>query len=109
MITRKLPVRLTDEELLERGGQLADAELSYRMIDEDRKRTVAGFKEQLDATELLMKTLSNVIRGKEELRDVECVWLPNNRNLTVSLVRIDNNDTIETRPMTDEERQGMLI
>src|SRR5262245_35090842 len=109
MITRKLPCLLTDEDLLDRGKQLANAEHDYGLVEAELKEAKADFKDQLDAIEERISELTTAIRDRVETRDVECSINNNFGTLQKEVIRSDTGEIVETYTMTEAERQGSLL
>lgn len=109
MVTRRLKCRLTDDEILERGQQLANAEHAWQKTEEERKETNAEFKESLDTIDARIAALTKAIRDRVEERDVECEVRPDYRVGKNLVIRIDTEETVEALDMTEAERQMELL
>lgn len=108
MPLKKLPVLLTDEELRMRGAHLAAHLEELSDARHDAKRTAEAFKEQRSTLELEISRLKTVILQRSEMREVEILEEKDWLEKTVSTVRLDTGEVIETRPMTMEERNRPL-
>lgn len=108
-ITRKLPCHLTEEDLLDRGKQLANSEHDYTVVEIQKKAAADEFKRSLDAINSRIQELSTAIRDKIELRDVECTICSNFQTMQKEVVRADTGETVETYEMSESERQGKLL
>lgn len=106
--TRSLPVKLTDEELRERGDSLAAV---IQDINAEENRQV-DMKTQMKAriTELDAKQtqLAITISRREEYRDVTVDIYHNYDALKVETVRRDTGECIHRREMTQDELQRPL-
>lgn len=107
--TRTLPVRLTQAELLERGEALALERFARNHCDADRKATATAFKEQLEVFEAEIDRLAGIVREKAEPRPVECRSLRDQARGVVEVMRIDTAEIVESRVMTDLERQTRIF
>ena len=106
---RKLPVTLKREEVEMRARSLASTIKERQDLDEERAAAAANYKEQLKALDKHIGDLSEVVRTEQELRVVPCYEQRNDRLGTIEIIRDDTSQTIESRPMTAEERQTVLF
>lgn len=107
-VIRPLACRLTEEELLQKGQQLAEAVEDIQ--SEERRQTdiKASMKARLTALEARRDEVSVAIRRREEERDVEVdIWHDFARGI-VQDIRRDTGEVIHYRPMSDDERQQGL-
>lgn len=106
--TRSLPVKLTEDELRERGDSLAAV---IQDINAEENRQV-DMKTQMKAriTELDAKQtqLAITISRREEYRDVTVDVYHDFDKLKVETVRRDTGECIHRREMTQEELQRPL-
>ena len=107
--SRQLWCELTFDEQIERGQALA--KLCGRIGDEQTRQAneKKRMKETLDGLEADRRELTAVVRDKKEMRDVECVATMDPARGLVEVHRTDTGELIETRRMTDEERQRGLF
>lgn len=108
MITRKLKCDLSEQEVRERADKLAmlvgekDSLEDSRKVDSKRRKEI----DQLGAT---MCRLGIEISTRSEFRNVECVEERDWDDKTVSLVRKDTGEVVESRKMRPDELQGELV
>lgn len=106
--TRTLPVKLSQDELRERGDTLASV---IQDLNTEQKRQTdqkAQMKAKLSELEARQTQLAIMISRREEDREVVIdVWHDFERG-TVSEVRRDTGEELHSRHMTDEERQRSL-
>lgn len=107
-LTRNLPCRLTDDELRQRGDSLAEVVQELHAEDDRQADVKAQMKARLTELEAKQTRYAIVISRREEYRDVECDLFADTVRGTVDIVRRDTGDTIETRPITEDERQRAL-
>lgn len=107
-VTRILPVKLSKSEVVERGQLAAQVLHKIDEAEAEKKRVAADVKERTEALESELRRLSYIVEREEEDRTVECSWhfdfMKNEKNL----IREDTGEVVETKPMTDEERQIAL-
>lgn len=106
--SRNLPVKLTPDELLRIGGELAEAVQDID-AEEDRQGDLkAGMKARLAELEARRTQLAVKIARQEEYRDVRVTIHYDHQRGIVEEIRDDLGEVITTRQMTDSERQLML-
>lgn len=107
-ITRNLPCRLTETELLDRADQLSVV-VQETNAEEGRQTDVkAQMKAKLTELDARKTRLAITIGRKEEYRDVEVELVADVQAGTVTIYRMDTSEALETRPMTEQERQAAL-
>jgi hypothetical protein len=109
VIKRVLPVKLTEEERLQRADGLANAlqQVQDRKID---KRAVVREADRLIAeAEQEAVELRDAVATGREYQEVIVHKVYDYEKATVTEVRTDTGETIKSRGMTDEERQAKLL
>lgn len=109
LATRTLPVKLTGDELLEKGARLAQIEddvTSEKARQLDHKETM---KARLAALEAERSAVASSLRRGIEYRDVKVDQLADYELGKVREVRTDTGEVSFTRLLTDEERQRKLF
>lgn len=108
-LSMMLPVRLTPDELLERGSALAH----QRQVSVDHEMHAADIKKRLKerTEEISMETgrLAAIIRTKQEPREVTVEVRLAKRKGWVDEVRLDTGEVIHTRQMTGDESQTDML
>ena len=99
---------LNDEELLTIGSQLADEQKKLESYENELTEVRSSFKSRTDASKSNINRYSNMITSKSEYRTVKCEKIFDYKDGTVKSVRIDTDEILETREMTDEEKQMSL-
>lgn len=107
-VTRILPVKLTSREVVERGQLAAQVIHKIDEVEREKKRVTADAKEQTDRLESELRRLSYIVEREEEDRTVECFWRFDFMKNEKNLLRDDTGEVVETKAMTDEERQIAL-
>lgn len=109
VIKRVLPVKLTEEERLQRADGLANAlqQVQDRKIE---KRAVVREADRLIAeAEQEAVELRDAVATGREYQEVIVHKVYDYEKATVTEVRTDTGETIKSRGMTDEERQEKLL
>ena len=106
--SRELPCELTDVELLTHSKDLA--KLNQDLVEkETRKKEVASdYAAQLSAITSTIQVESRKVATGIEYRFVECQWVPNFTEDINELFRLDTGEIIETRAITQQDRQAEL-
>lgn len=111
-ILKRLPVRLKDNEVMERGEQLARALNAMRAAEEEEKTRKAKAKMAIDALKEEADRLSGIVAFREEPRMVECEERLSLADGVSRIVRLDTGEHVEARSLSREElmeiRQGRL-
>jgi hypothetical protein len=104
VIERMCPVKLTDEEVLERGARMALEELQIDELKLERKALNAKIAEHVAER----SKLAHLIESGVESRPVPCHWEVNSKAELVILLRNDTGAELESRPLTAADRQLAL-
>ena len=107
--TEMLKCILTDPELLSYGQRLADAQQEIVELQAELTSFKADNKSKTESAEGDVGRFSNVIRQKYEHRKVEVTVLKNYQAETVTKVRQDTLETVESRKMTKEELEQLPL
>lgn len=103
MNTRMLPVRLTSEELRERGAELAGDVTKLRTKEEEAKEEAKARKKEIDKVKGRVIDLARVVSEKREDRPVEVIERFDVVGRLVLEIRTDTGEQIGSRPMTPAE------
>lgn len=106
---RMLPVKLTHQELQDRGRALGAAYREYEKIEVEKKAANSVFKDQLDAARDEMQRLSAIIRDEHESRPIECHWIDDWNHNVRRCIRQDTGDCVQEETIPASERQGDLL
>lgn len=102
----KLYCDLGDEELRQRGQEMADAMREHTTVENDRRLAVKDFKERLEEIRGRMFAAAGAIRDKGEYRLVRCtVQFHVPANGWKRLVRMDTGELVKEEAMTPAEMQ----
>ena len=102
-VTRYLPVKLTEDEITERGRTIAERLKKKSGLEAEKAGITRSFGEQIKDINGEIKALSDSISKGEELRPVKCSERLDTANKTYRLRRNDTGEIVEERPMTKGE------
>ena len=106
-LERSLPVKLTGDEMLEKGSELASVVEDIDLEEEDQKEQRQGMKSRMTELESRRARIASILRRGQENRRVECtMYLTDDKH--VLLVRDDSGEEIEKRMAHDDELQQAL-
>lgn len=108
-VTRHLSFVLTDDETMARGRELAKSLEERDLTEVEAKTAAKASKETIEYLEKTIGTLTRAIRSGTENRPVSCEWVPDSARGMMKLVRDDDARIVESRAMTDDERQGRFF
>lgn len=106
---RKLPVKLSDDELRARSDDLAKAEIDRVNLETRKSADSSNYNRQIKESKLKIAELSQAISSRQEHRDVEIEERRNDETYMIELWRLDTQEKIEQRAMTTQERQINLF
>ena len=107
--TVDLPFDLTDDEVRERGQEQSKLLAEKADVEIERKEKAKAFKDQIEDLDERIGNLVRVIQTGRELRPVSCEWVPDNARALMNLVRLDFGTVVQSRPMTDAEKQRAMF
>ena len=105
--TKQLPVRLTIEEKLKKGEELASNVQDISNEEARQKNIKDQMKDKLSELEFKVKVASGILHSGEEYRDVLVEMTIGDKNV-IQVTRTDTGEIIETRPAKPEELQMAL-
>lgn len=103
-VTRKVLVKLTDEELAAKGREFGETEVAIEAIKtevssmNDRKRKLEGHRNKL----------GHICDAGEEQREMLCNRVEDFTAKEIRIERCDNGEVVEARTMSPQELQGTL-
>lgn len=109
LVTKKLPVKLDDDELLERGRMLVENMRKTATAEAERKAENDRRKGDIELLEGVTSKISIAISTGTEDRDVECEQRKDYTHGTVTIVRMDTGELVDQRVMTADERQEKMF
>lgn len=110
--TRELPFKLAAAEIAQKAKDLASTELEtveleseIARIKKEAKDETDGLNDQLKDKRAHTRRLARSVKSGEEYRDVECYEQLGDPPVDVEIRRADNDELVEKRPATEEDRQ----
>ena len=108
METKRLPVKLTPDELIIKGRELAEMETTLSSLKEEKKESAKGFSQKVDAAQNTVGELAHIINTKAEFREVEVETVRDEKEMTETVVRKDTGEIVSERLLTPGERQQIM-
>lgn len=104
-VNKVLPVPLTERERLEIGEDIAAAQEKAEQAERDKKAADEEYKGVIEGAyaDVSLGT-AKLRRGKKDV-EVQCTIFRDYRLGHFKLTRNDTMETLESRPMTSQERQ----
>lgn len=109
VIKRVLPVKLTEEERLQRADGLANALQQVQDRKAEKRAVVREADRMIAEAEQEAVELRDAVATGREYQEVIVHKVYDYEKATVTEVRTDTGETIKSRGMTDEERQAKLL
>jgi len=108
MKTQMLPVKLTDDELLQKGEELADAHEELVEANGELKKNQDYLKNRIKGIQADISDLIRALKNKTEDREVDCEERPDYESGNMQTVRLDTGEVVYTRPLIDSEKQMQI-
>ena len=99
---------LTDEQAKTYSNELARLTQTQAELEDRKKEITSDYKSRIDACISQTRVIARKVSTGKEMRDVEVRWefdFPANVKF---LTRLDTFEVIDSRPLTDNERQMCL-
>lgn len=106
---RRLPVVLTEEERADRSMRLAQTINDRNDREAEAKRVAKVAKNDVDDLKLRERELAEIVTSGTEDREIECHWARDDARSSMMLIRMDTGEKVDSRAMTDRERQRGLF
>ena len=103
----RLPCKLTDEQVHEKGAAVANAIRDVRAHQDAQKATREMAKHEEKKLTATVDLLALEVSTRTETRLVECREVADIRRLVVETIRLDTTEVIHTRPMDAAEREEL--
>jgi len=104
-----LPVRLTDDEKLQRAKRVAVLERDGTVLEEQRKEQNTAMKAKIEKVRGELGDLCHQLRTGEELREVEVRFVKDIKRKVEETVRADTGEVVETRKLGPRELQSDMF
>mgnify|MGYP001614772107 CR=1 FL=1 len=108
-VVQSLPVKLTQEEIVECAKSLAKTTNELRDCEARKMEVTSQFAADLKKLKATTDSISIKISNGYEHRDVECSWSFDYVKDTKTLTRLDTGEIVRTSQLTIEDRQGKLL
>ncbi|MBU0517168.1 MAG: hypothetical protein KJ621_20625 [Proteobacteria bacterium] len=107
--TMELPVKLTDDQMLHLGRQLAAKVQEIEAVEAEKAASNKEFNERIKDLDAELKDLAKRHRRGAEDRPVECVWKYDYGRGVKCLIRLDIDKAVKgPEPLTDADRQKAM-
>ena len=100
-----LPCKVTKADQAKAAQDLADALEEIEIVNDELKELKARCKARIEKAVKRTKELVATVQKGTVMQSVECELQLNFNTVTASLYRLDTDDIVNQRPMTDEERR----
>lgn len=107
-VTKHLKCLLSDHEIRTMGQDLARSNAQKDEAEERKKAVDAQLKSEIESHATRSLSLARTINNGYQYKDVDCAMRFDYLTNTVTTVRTDTGEVIESRAMTTEERQVEL-
>lgn len=109
MLTQELPVKLTDEEKLEKARQLSAMIGEITRLKEEQKTVSSSFKTKIGELEVDSREIANMIREGQEVRVVEVIEEKDYSDRKIRTIRKDTGEVVGIRTMALEDTQEEMF
>jgi hypothetical protein len=103
--TRLLPVALSEEDLAERGAEMARLIGIWTKAKLDKKAFDKSIKSLIDTTEEQYIEIAVIVDAAAEEKEVDCYWQFDSAHCLKRLYRCDTGDLVEESVMTAADLQ----
>lgn len=103
-----LPCKLTPNELLLKGKELAETFKKVDSLEAEKKADASAFKDKIESYEAKGRELAREVSTGQEYRPIECFEEARYSTNMVDLVRSDSHEVVRSRPMDPSEKQPGL-
>ena len=108
-VAQSLPVKLTQEEIIECAKFLAKTTNELRDCEARKMEVTSQFAADLKKLKATTDSMSIKISNGYEFREVECAWTFDYAKDTKTLTRLDTAEIVRTTQLSIEDRQGKLL
>lgn len=106
---RALKCELTLDQIREYGELLAANQQRVTELENEKADWVKAWKRRYTSVQCEADGNGAVIRQKYEVRDIPCETVMDYQAQTVHVVRLDTNETVEDRRMTNDELSNLPL
>ena len=98
----------SEEEKKEFSVNMANKISEFHEVTDQKKAVMSDFKSKLDALSAEINTMARKVKDGYEMRYMDCEIRKDYDKKIVSYVRVDNDEVVRTRIMTEEDMQLKL-
>lgn len=102
---RELPVKLTEDQLLKVARKMVEVEDKIGGFTTKKKDSADYYKGLIDVEAKKVRDYASMIRSGEMYKDISCTVYFVQEGMKVETIRDDTGEVVESRPMTDHEKQ----
>ena len=99
---------LTADEKAEAAMELANTYQAMESLAIERKTVMSEFKQRKEKLEEQIHTTSLMVKEGVAMRSVKCELQLNYSKLRATIIRLDTEEIVEEREMTNDEKQMKL-
>jgi hypothetical protein len=104
-----LPVKLNRDELILKAKELSALYVKIQEAEEAKKSAASAHADEIKKMNSELNQLVRIVNTGNEYRQVECSERKNFSIAIIETYRDDLGTMVETRPMTESERQAELF
>ena len=104
-VTKALPCKLTETEILQYGRDMAHAMSERDRVQGEFDSVKQEYKAKLEEYAANINKLSGRVNSGIETRDVACEEVKDWTEGVVTIERLDTFEKVESRPMREDEKQ----
>lgn len=95
----------TEDDKKEIAQKMAMKTLESGELEQQKKSVMTGFKNKIEAADLVARECANHLKDGYEMRSIECEVIRDYDDGVIRYVRVDNGECVRTDDITHEERQ----
>lgn len=104
---KRIKHTLSEDEKLEAAGKLTDALSSIDRLEEELVEMKARNKAEKEIANASAQIERSKLQCGYEFRKVECKIIIETEAKTITIIRADNGEVVEDRPMTADEMETL--
>lgn len=105
---QELECVLTDSQIKTYSAELARLTQEQAELEDRKKEVTAGYKARIDACISSTRVVARKVATGKEMRDVDVRWELDFDSNAKYLFRLDTYQVVDTKPLTEDERQMCL-
>ena len=109
VLLKTLPVKLNRDELILKAKELSALYVKIQEAEEAKKSAASAHADEIKKMNSELNQLVRIVNTGHEYRQVECSERKNFSIAIIETYRDDLGTMVETRPMTESERQAELF